>query len=169
MFTGCGSRKTALERTTEVATSNVAASADTFRYELVRVTSETVSEARATVSATVNDIKSLPEVAVITARNDRASVTIRYLRDTVTVTAICDSLQRQVVNYELREKSYINTISEQKKQIKIFEKKQQKNSIFTTLKYLFIGILTGVIAMLLFTKKTLINSIIEFIKKIFKK
>jgi hypothetical protein len=165
---GCGSRK-AVVRNAEVAQTVTATSADTLIHEIRETTAQFVPEARATVSASVEDIKNLPEAAVITARNGRASVTIRYLSDTVTVTAVCDSLQRQVANYELREKSYANIIESQEKRIKTFEKKERENGIFSSLKYLLTGIVAGAVITLAFTKKSLISSVIDFIKNLFKK
>jgi hypothetical protein len=168
MIFGCGSRKVVV-RTAEVVGTTAATSADTLIHERIETAVEPVPEARATVSAAIEDIKRLPEVAVITARNNRAQVVIKYLHDTVTVTAICDSLQRLITNYELREKSYINTVEYQKKEINTYEKEQQKNSVLFALKYLLTGVAAGAVITLLFTKKSLLNGVTDFIKKIFKK
>lgn len=168
IFFGCGGRKTVV-RNAEIVETAAATSAGTLIREFRATTAESVPEERATVSAAVEDIKRLPESAVITGSNGRASVTIRYLRDTVTVTVICDSLQRQITGYKLREKSYISTISEQKKRIKTFEKKQQKTGFLSPLKWFIAGGIAGAVITLAFTKKSLINSIIDFIKNLFKK
>jgi hypothetical protein len=167
VFTGCSSRK--VVRTSEVINTKLTTSVDTFFHEKTEIIAGAIPAERATISTTVDEIRNLSGQAVITDRQGRASVTVRYLRDTVVIEAVCDSLERQITSYELREKSYLNTIEESEKQIKTIEEKQQKNGILTAFEWCIMSFTAGAAITLLFTKKSLINSIIEFIKKIFKK
>ena len=107
-------------------------------------------------------------MAVFTSKTGRASVSLTRQNDTITVTAICDSLQRLIEYYE-SEIINKNSIIEQKdneiKTAEFYEKKKTYNPFLAFI----LGIACGGLAVLIFFKQTsILDTILNFIKKLFK-
>ena len=70
------------------------------RTTRLAIRSSSVPESRAALQIPTADLRALPPAAVYTAKNGQATATVRFLHDTLFVTASCDSLQQLVYEYE---------------------------------------------------------------------
>lgn len=59
-----------------------------------------VPESRADLQIPAAGLRGLPPAAVYTARSGQATATVRFLHDTLFVSASCDSLQQLVYDYQ---------------------------------------------------------------------
>ncbi|MDR3287088.1 MAG: hypothetical protein LBT27_06570, partial [Prevotellaceae bacterium] len=85
---------------------------------LKEVTAQAVPTEQAQVSVLIGAVSSLPEGAKFTGKNGRASVELLRTGDTIIITAICDSLQQQIYNYELEITNYEKKIEQKNNEIK---------------------------------------------------
>lgn len=60
----------------------------------------TVPESRTTIALTTDDLRKLPPGAKFTNKNGQASAQVTAKGDTIYITAICDSLQTLLYEYE---------------------------------------------------------------------
>lgn len=92
LFSSCASRKTSDKSLT---------CSDSLR-QATRLTIRqiTAPESCAGLQIPAAGLRSLPPAAVYTAKSGQATATVRFLRDTLFVTATCDSLQQLVIDYE---------------------------------------------------------------------
>ena len=79
-----------------------------------------IPESRADLSIPVATLKELPAGAAFIQKSGQATAEIQYLRDTLFVSATCDSLQELVYQYE-------TTIEQLSKQTTQKEKNNQRN------------------------------------------
>jgi hypothetical protein len=81
----------------------------------------------------------IPEGLSVTERNGRASVSLTLRNDTVYVTALCDSLERQI-------EIYAELITRMQQKQELAEKfEQKKNGFQTMLNYFLAGAAVGCI------------------------
>lgn len=138
---------------------------DTFyKHEQTSVSYEYIKADTAVAKILSAAIDSLPQGAGISARSGRANVILIRQNDTIFITAICDELLQKVYSYELQINGYKKIINQKDYEILTAEKELNKRS--TTFKYYLIGFLAGVIITLFFTKKSVFEKILSFIKKI---
>ncbi|MDR3226601.1 MAG: hypothetical protein LBT56_02895 [Prevotellaceae bacterium] len=168
---GCASRTTTIERaSTEVATTIKATSVDTFKQYISETIYVHIPEQQSSVKIAITDVENLPNNAQFSNTNGRASVALTRQHDTITVTAICDSLQQLSYNYELLITNYERKIEQQNSEIKLFETEYKKTKYgFSIIAIFIIGAAVGFIAGgLLSKKKSVIDTILNFIKTLFK-
>ena len=79
-------------------------------------------ESHADLRISATDLRALPPAAVYTAKSGQATATVRFLRDTLFVSASCDSLQQLVYDYQ-QQIEQLSARSERK-----VETKERKNS-----------------------------------------
>jgi hypothetical protein len=115
-------------------------------------------------------IENLPAGAKFTEKSGRASVELHRTGDTIIITAICDSLQRLIYNYELSITNYERKIEQKNSEIKSFETEYKKTKYgFSVIAIFIIGAAVGfIVGGLLSKKKSVIETILNFIKTIFK-
>ncbi|MDR1984984.1 MAG: hypothetical protein LBQ28_09205 [Prevotellaceae bacterium] len=179
MNIGCIAQKKIIETQQSTTTAKVETyiKIDTFTKVTKETKTSTVPEAHTSISVAIDAVKQLPEGASFVSKESRATVIIKYSRDTITVDAICDSLQRLVSFYESEINSYKSNESDNNTQY-IHDSKteitQKNTSIFSILRWFLLGVGAGGIAFSCLIGSNIIKSInitqiIEKIKKIFKK
>lgn len=77
-----------------------------------------IPESRASISVPATAIRNLPAGAAFIKKNGQATAEIRFLHDTLFVTATCDSLQSLVYKYEQQLEKHSLQIKETNKETK---------------------------------------------------
>ena len=158
---GCGSsRKTiSASQTVEAASAHVTRLADSVaRVTVKRLDPVSVPESRVTLMIAADSLLSTPEGASWTGRSGQANVKVQRQAGTagkpevIVVEATCDSLQLQCERYEetiATQQRAIDALSEAgyrlyREQLEEVKEKPP-NGIRTALKWLFIGIIIGLL------------------------
>lgn len=79
---------------------SVASSDSLRRATRLSIRQMAVPESRADLQIPAAGLRGLPPAAVYTARSGQATATVRFLHDTLFVSASCDSLQQLVYDYQ---------------------------------------------------------------------
>ena len=110
------------------------------RAERLTVETRTIPESRAILripTAELARLAVLPSEAAYVNRTGQATATVRYVRDTLVVTATCDSLQQLIYRYESELNRFRN--SEQAEQTK----KETRHAASLPIINTFFGLLVG--------------------------
>lgn len=70
------------------------------QHTRLQISSAAVPQSFATLKIPSADLRELPPAAVYTSKSGQATASVRFLHDTLFVTASCDSLQALVYRYE---------------------------------------------------------------------
>ena len=92
LFSSCASWK--------VSDRSVASSDSLRQVTRLSIRQMSVPESRADIQIPAAGLRELPPAAVYTAKSGQATATVRFLHDTLFVTATCDSLQQLVYEYQ---------------------------------------------------------------------
>ena len=92
LFSSCASRK--------MSDRSVASSDSLRRTTRLSIRQMAIPESRADLQIPAAGLRGLPPAAVYTARSGQATATVRFLYDTLFVSASCDSLQQLVYDYQ---------------------------------------------------------------------
>lgn len=110
------------------------------RAERLTVETRTIPESRATLripAAELARLAAVPSEAAYVNRSGQATATVRYVRDTLVVTATCDSLQQLIYRYESELNRFRN--GEQAEQVK----KETRHAASLPIINTFFGLLVG--------------------------
>ena len=92
LFSSCASR---------ITSNRSAASSDSLRQTTrLSIQQMSVPESRANLQIPAVGLRELPPAAVYTAKSGQATATVRFLHDTLFVSASCDSLQQLTYEYQ---------------------------------------------------------------------
>lgn len=129
LFSSCASQK--------VSDRSVASSDSLRQTTRLSIRQMAIPESRADLQIPAAGLRELPPAAVYTAKSGQATATVRFLYDTLFVTATCDSLQQLVYDYQ-QQVERLSACSEREKKTK--ERRGEQ--------FLFWGILLAVAAYL---------------------
>ena len=110
------------------------------RAERLTVETRTIPESRATLripTAELARLAAVPSEAAYVNRSGQATATVRYVHDTLVVTATCDSLQQLVYRYESELNRFRN--GEQAERVK----KETRHAASLPIINAFFGLLVG--------------------------
>ena len=130
---------------------------------------EPVKADTATAKIAISSIENLPATAKFTAQSGRASVELHKTDDdSIVITAICDSLQNLVYYYEKEFSNYELRIKNYENELTVTKNEKTKKSYNPYLAYL-LGLSSGGLIVLVFVnKKSILDNVLNFIKKLFK-
>lgn len=97
-----------------------------------------------TLNLPIDTIRKLPERSMYYSRSGQASVEVQFVNDTITITAVCDSLQGRLEYYEIKLAEY-EASNEMYKDYTEELKKTRPKILQSILLAFFSGILIGII------------------------
>ena len=139
-FTSCGAQKTSSIQ--EVRINQHAR--DSLLREVRSVEVVTIPRSEVTLNLPIDTIRKLPERSMYYSRSGQASVEVQFVNDTITITAVCDSLQGRLEYYEIKLAEY-EASNEMYKDYTEELKKTRPKILQSILLAFFSGILIGII------------------------
>ena len=113
----------------------------------------TIPRSEVALSLSIDTIKRLPKRSMYYSRSGQASVTVQYENDTISITATCDSLQRQIEYYEVKIEEYKAINEDYKNCIE-----EMENEFPSYIKIMVMAFLLGIFAGIILQKSQIGNS-----------
>ncbi|MDR2064397.1 MAG: hypothetical protein LBP85_01605 [Prevotellaceae bacterium] len=164
----CSTKKVTTAVTRENLSYEKTADSTATKQIIKEVKVQPVSADTAKTKVAVSAVENLPEGAKFTEKSGRASVQLIRIKDTVIITAICDSLQRLIYSYELEIENYSKKIEQKNSEIATVETETKKKTYNPFLSF-GLGVVAGALIILIFaSQKSILDTILNIIKKLFK-
>jgi hypothetical protein len=169
LISSCASKKVTITTSRSENLTFEKTADSTFASRVVKeIKQEAVKADTATAAVAISAIENLPEGAKFVEKSGRASVILKRINDTVIITAVCDSLQRLIYSYELEIENYKGKTERKNIEITTAETTYKKKTYNPFLVF-FLGVAAGGLVVLIFTnQKSIFETILCFIKKLFK-